>query len=101
MFFIEDRNNIEFDEFEENGKCAELFKKNLLSFDDDVKDSFFNAVPYGLIFKLTESNRVLKENIEGTLGKQFFEDMNESKELLRLDDSLDDFLRSVVALTNF
>lgn len=94
MFFIEDRNNIEFDEFEENGKCAELFKKNLLSFDDDVKDSFFNAVPYGLIFKL-------KENIEGTLGKQFFEDMNESKELLRLDDSLDDFLRSVVALTNF
>lgn len=49
MFLIEERANIEFDELKNSEKCAEQFKKSLLSFDcDDAKDSFFDAVLYGL-----------------------------------------------------
>ena len=49
MFLKEDRANVEFDELKYSGKCAEQFKKSLLLFDcDDAKDSFFDAVLYGL-----------------------------------------------------
>lgn len=42
MFFTEDRGSVEFDEFEDSGKCAEQFKKSLLPFNcDDIKGSFF------------------------------------------------------------
>lgn len=56
----------EFDEFKEASKCSELFLKSLLPFDDDTKDSFFYSVLYGLLFELTENNRVSKYNIEST-----------------------------------
>ena len=101
MFLIDDRDNVEFDEFEEAGKCSELFKKSLLWFDDDIKDSFFNFVLYGMLFKLTENNRVSKVNIENTLGKEFFDKISESKELLRLDDSLEGFFKKSFLVYDF
>ena len=101
MFLIDDRDSVEFDEFEEAGKCSELFKKSLLWFDDDIKDSFFNFVLYGMLFKLTENNRVSKVNIENTLGKEFFDKISESKELLRLDDSLEGFFKKSFLVNDF
>ena len=49
MFLEKDRANVEFDELKDSGKCAEQFKKSLLPVDcDDAKDSFLDAVLYGL-----------------------------------------------------
>lgn len=64
-------------------------------------NGFFNAVLYGLMFKLTENNRVLKDNIEDTLGKGFFNNMSESKELLQLDDYMDIFLKKYALVNEF
>ena len=98
MSLIDDRDNVE---FEEGGKCSELFEKSLLWFDDNIKDSFFNFVLYSMLFKLTENNRVSKENIENKLGKEFFDKISESKELLRLDDSLEGFFKKSILVNDF
>ena len=51
MFLTESRENIEFDEFNEAGKWSDKFKKNICNFKDgDVKDSFFDAILFGLLF---------------------------------------------------
>ena len=101
MFLIDDRDDVEFDEFGETRKCSELFKKSLLSFDDDIKDSFFNSVLYEILFKLTENNRVSKKNIESPLGKEFFDEISKSKELLRLDDSFERFFKKCILVNDF
>ena len=69
MFIINNKDTVEFDEFKEPSKRSELFKKSLLLFDDNIKDYFFNSVLYELLFKPTENNRVPKNNMESTLGK--------------------------------
>ena len=91
MVIIDNRDEVEFDEFKEASKCSELSKKSPLLFHDNIKDSFFNSVLYGLLFKLTENNRVSKDNIESALGKEFFDKLKEPKELLQLVDSLECF----------
>ena len=101
MFLIDDRDDVEFDEFGETGHCSELFKKSFLSFDDDIKDSLFNSVLYGMLFKLTENDRVSRKNIESTLGKEFFDEISESKELLQLDDSIEGFFKKCVLVNDF
>ena len=67
IFIIENRDEVEFDEFKEASKCSELSKKSPLSFHDNIQDSFFNSVLYGLLFKLTENNRVSKDNRKSNL----------------------------------
>ena len=101
MFVIYDRDDVEFDEFGETGTCSELFKKSFLSFDDDVKDSLFNSVLYRMLFKPTENDRVSRKNIESTLGKEFFDEISESKELLQLDDSIEGFFKKCVLVNDF
>ena len=101
MFIIDIRDEVEFDEFKEVSKCSELSLKSLLSFDDYIKHSFFNSGLYGLLFKLTENNRVSKDDIESTLGKKVFDKLNESKELLQLDDSLEGFFKKCVLANGF
>ena len=54
-----------------------------------------------MLFKLTENNRVSKVNIENTLGKEFFDKISESKELLRLDDSLEGFFKKSFLINDF
>ena len=62
MFFTINREDIELDELEDAKKCAEKFKKSLLSFQDsDIKNSFFDAILYGLLFKSSEDNKVSKK----------------------------------------
>ena len=69
MFYCINRKHVEFDEFDDCQKCAEKFKKSLCSFQDDLKDSFFNAILYDLFFHLTEGNKVCKDKTEDILGK--------------------------------
>ena len=40
--------------------CAENFKKTLLSF-DDVENLFFYAIIYGLMYKKTDKDQVIKK----------------------------------------
>ena len=102
MFSIEERNNVEFDEFEGNGKCLEQLKKSLLSFQGDLKDSFFDAVLYGLLFKLSENSRIISRNdIEKILGIRFYKELSECRELLLLDDSLNGFFKKCTPVNKF
>ena len=56
-------------------KQAEKFLKSLCSFEADSKDSFYNAILYGLIFKLSPNKEKIGRNIvEQILGKNFFND---------------------------
>ena len=76
-----------------------IFFKSLLLLDDNINDSFFNSVLYGLLFKLTKNNRVSKDNKEGALGKEFFGKLSESKKFLQLDDSCEGFFFKYVSLS--
>lgn len=87
MFAIDHRDNVEFDEFGGAGKCSELLKQSLSLFDDDIKDSLFNSVLYGIQFKLTENNS-FKRGHRNHTRKEIFAKISESKKLLQLDDSL-------------
>ena len=52
------REDFEFDNFYDAYKCAEKLKKNLLPFQDgDIKDSFFDAILYGFLVKLSEDDK--------------------------------------------
>ena len=102
MFSVEERKDVEFDESEGSGKCAEQFKKSLLSFHGDLKDSFFDAVLYGLLFKLSENNRIVARNdIEKVLGVNFYEELSECRELLQLDDSSNRFFKKCALVNEF
>ena len=88
MFSIDKREDVEFDEFEASGKHAEQFKESLSSFHGDLKDSFFDAVLSGLLFKFSENNRiVLRNDIEKDVGVNFYKELSKCRELLQLDDS--------------
>ena len=79
IFDREDRDKVAFDNFDDYGKCADQFKKSLVSFKDgDVKNSFFDAVTYSLMFKLTEERNILRERVQSVLGENFYKDFCES-----------------------
>ena len=81
MYWEIDRSFVEFDEFDGYEKVAEKFKKSLCTFEIDSKDSFYNAIIYGLIVKLSENKEVNRHIVEQILGKEFFEDIQKMKEL--------------------
>ena len=93
MFYCINRKHVEFDEFDNYQNCAEKFIKSLCSFQDYLKDSFFNAILYGLLFHRTEDNKVCKDKAEEILGKQFFDKFKEKKEMLQLDHSFENFFK--------
>ena len=102
LFIIEDRGDVEFDAFDDSNKCAEKIKKSLLSFDrEDIKDSFFYAVLYGLMFKLMEKKVRLEEEIKNVLGEEFYRDISKCKELLQLDDSSNKFFKKCALANGF
>ena len=88
MFFSIDTEHVEFEEFDDAKKCAEKFLKSLLSQDGDIKNSFFDAILYSFLFKLSEDNKVLKES-----GEEFFDKFSKEKDSLQLDDSLNSFFK--------
>ena len=87
MFAIDHKDNVEFDEFGGAGKCSELLKQSLSLFDDDITDSLFNSVLYGIQFKLTENNS-FKRGHRNHTRNEIFAKISESKKLLQLNDSL-------------
>ena len=83
---VKNRDNVIFDEFSSYGKCVHKFKKSLSSFDDSkTENSFFDAVIYGLLFKLTERKIFIKDKVESVLGREFYKDFCDVKYRLKLD----------------
>lgn len=62
------------------------------SLSGNLKNSFFGSVLYCLFFQvnwLTEDNKTYKDKAEENLGKEFYDKFKEKKEVLQLDDSLE------------
>ena len=86
LYAVKNRDNVIFDEFSGYGKCVHKFKKSLSSFDDSkTENSFFDAVIYGLLFKLTERKIFIKDKVESVLGREFYKDFCDVKYRLKLD----------------
>ena len=79
MLDIENRNEVVFDNFDSYGKCTDQFIKPLTPFKNgDVKNSFFDAVTYSLMFKLTEESNTSREQVERVLRENFDKDFCEN-----------------------
>ena len=72
MLDIENRDEVVFDNFHSYRKCTDQFIKPLTPFKNgDVKNSFFDAVTYSLMFKLTEESNTSREQVERVLRENF------------------------------
>ena len=81
---------VEFDDFRDANKCVEKVLKNILSFQDgDIKDSFFDAILNGLLFKLSEDHKALREKIRDVPVEEFPNKSMKENGSPQLADSLD------------
>ena len=79
MFYTIKREFVDFDEFD-----SYKFKKTLCSFDNnDLKDSLFDSIIYGLLFKLSKDSYIEKDRIEEVLGKEFYSNFLKKKKNIR------------------
>lgn len=53
MYWDGDCKHVQLENFEGEEKAAEKFKKSLCSFEQDSGDSFYNAISYSLVYKLS------------------------------------------------
>ena len=94
--------DVELNEFKESGKYAEQFLRDILSFPGDLNNSFLDSVLRGLLFKVSENNKMVSSNdVEKVLGVKFYEELNECRERLQLDDSLDVFFKKCALVNEF
>ena len=92
IFFTESRENVEFDEFNEANKWSDKFKKILRNFKDgDVKDSFFDAILFGLLFMSSDGKNETRESVDDILGKEFVTKLFSDKGSVQLDNSFESF----------
>ena len=102
LYAIEDRERVIFDEFSGYEKSVEKFKKSLSSFSDtNSENSFFDAVIYGLMFKLTEGKIVSRDKVESILEAEFYKDFCEVKDQLQLDTSMYGFFDKCALANEF
>ena len=75
--------------------------KSIVRFQDaDKRDSFFDAILYGLLFNFSEKSKVVEtEKSTEVLGEEFYNKLISEKNHLQLDDSFESFLTSVILLT--
>ena len=88
MFLTESRENVEFDEFNKTDK----FQKTLCNFKDrDVKDSFLDAILFGLLFQSSGGKNETREPVDETMGKEFVTKLFSDKWFVQLVDSFESF----------
>ena len=75
--------------------------KSIVRFQDaDKRDSFFDAILYGLLFNFSEKSKVVEtEKSTEVLGEEFYNKLISEKNHLQLDDSFESFLTRVILLT--
>ena len=102
LYVIEERERVIFDEFSAYEKSVEKFKKSLSFFSDtNNENSFFDAVIYGLMFKLTEGKIVSRNKVKSVLEAEFYKDFCEVKDQLHLDTSMYGFFDKCVLANEF
>ena len=101
MFYHIKREFVEFDKFDSYEKVAISLRKLSGRLENESKVSFFSAILFGLLFKLSKDNRIDKEKAEEVLGKEFADDFQKRKEILQFDHSFDNFEKSVILPINF
>ena len=89
LFDQEDKEKVEFDEFENYKTKAQNFKTSLLNFkEDDVENNFFYAVIYGISHIKLNGMNITFENIKGTLGERLFLSLKCIEQQTKLDHTL-------------
>lgn len=92
MFLAEGRENVDFDESDESLKLSDEFKKTLRNFqDENVKDSFLNAVLLGILTKSSNNKNVTIKSTNDVLGEEFSLKLLSEKENLQHNDSFESF----------
>lgn len=71
LFNPENREEVEFDSFDNNFDKSQTFKNSLLYFSNNVDNQFFYAVAYGLMYCKLNGQNVLLENAREILGDEF------------------------------
>ena len=85
MFHTIKQEQVEFDDFDDNQECAYSFKKSLCSFEEsNLQDSFFEAILYSLLFKLSPDNKVCKDNAKKAFGEKFLKNLVKKRTLYSL-----------------
>ena len=88
LYAPENRENVEFDKSDGFGKSVKKFKNTLQSF-ENIDNSFFDSIVYGVMFRITEGKAALEKNkANDVLGKDFYEDLVEIKGDIQLDKTL-------------
>ena len=88
LFDPEDREKVEFDEFENYKTKAQDFKTSLLNFKEDVENKFFYAVIYGILHIKLNGMNITFENIKETLGERLFLSLKCIEQQTKLDHTL-------------
>ena len=93
MVLAESKENVQLDEFNEADKCSNKFKETICNFQDgDVKDSFFDAVFFGLLFKSSGGKDITREPVDEISGKEFVAKLFNDKESVQFGDSFESFI---------
>ena len=96
MVLAESKENVQLDEFNEADKCSNKFKETICNFQDgDVKDSFFDAVFFGLLFKSSDGKDITREPVDEISGKEFVAKLFNDKESVQFGDSFESFIWQV------
>ena len=85
-FDPQNREQVEFDEFDQDKIKSRIFKESLLNF-LDVENNFFYAVIYGLSHIKLHGIDVKLENSKETLGESLFFSLKKIETLTKLDRS--------------
>ena len=78
---------IGYDKFKNSNQKIDIHKKDLHIFEKNSKDSFYFAVLFGIMFKLTEQVNFSTDpkETETDISKDLFEKLKGLKDMLRLD----------------
>ena len=78
----------EYDEFKGFQKRIEKFVKYLKTFEENSKDSFYNAILFGVYHALLGNKKHFgfdQSRLVEVLGQNFFDELQGKKEMLQLD----------------
>ena len=84
LFPPENRECVEFDNFEGFEKRVKKFKDTIQNF-KNIDNPFFDSLLYGLMFKISEGKILENKKATDVLGKDFYEDLLEIKDDIQLD----------------
>ena len=92
MYICEPRQHVEFYDFDKSTNLSDKFKKTLHTFEDAGKEnSFFAAILFGLLTKLSDSGDFTEAFVAKILGREVAKKFLCEKENLQLDYCFESF----------